>query len=38
MLFITVAFLIIAIMSYILYMVSSSIPLYHTINTPQIQN
>jgi len=35
MLFITVAFLIIAIMSYILYMVSSSIPLYHAINTPQ---
>lgn len=35
MLFITIAFLIIAIMSYILYMVSSSIPLYHAINTPQ---
>lgn len=35
MLFITVAFLIIAIMSYVLYMVSSSIPLYHAINTPQ---
>jgi hypothetical protein len=35
MLFITVAFLIIAIMSYILYMVSSSIPLYHAINTRQ---
>jgi hypothetical protein len=35
MLFITIAFLIIAIMSYILYMVSSSIPLYHAVNTPQ---
>ena len=34
MLFITIAFLIIAIMSYILYMVSSSIPLYHAVNTP----
>ncbi len=35
MLFITVAFLIIAIMSYILYLVSSTIPLYHAVNIPK---
>ncbi|MGC8649567.1 MAG: hypothetical protein ACP5S8_01175 [Hydrogenobaculum sp.] len=32
MLFITVAFLIIAIISYILYMVASTVPLYHAVN------
>jgi hypothetical protein len=32
MLFITVAFLIIAIMSYILYLVASTVPLYHAVN------